>query len=236
MPIDRSDVVLLVVDEVGRGHVARGAALVTHLSKRTMKNLLAAPRGISCLDVQELQADEIRTISGGKEQPIWIFATFDVWSRLWPSTVIGRRSYRNTLALIRDTASRMRLDRNLLIVTDGFEFYENVIRRVFGPLCLYGQVLKTRRNNRVVRVERRRVIGATSKFEQALSDSEDSVTLNTSFVERLNLENFLQNARSVKSPAHPREDPSWGPPRRSRSYQEPRLGCEFRLSRGPTSA
>jgi hypothetical protein len=25
-------------------------------------------------------------------------------------------------------------------VTDGFEFYERVVRRVFGPACLYGQV------------------------------------------------------------------------------------------------
>ena len=27
--------------------------------------------------------------------------------------------------------------------TDGFEFYQKVIRRFFGPACLYGQVLKT---------------------------------------------------------------------------------------------
>ena len=32
-----------MVDEVGRGYVARGAALVTHLSKWTVKDLLAAP-------------------------------------------------------------------------------------------------------------------------------------------------------------------------------------------------
>ena len=36
-----------------------------------------------------------------------------------------------------------------LIVTDGFDFYEKVVRRVFGPAALYGQVLKTRRNNRM---------------------------------------------------------------------------------------
>jgi hypothetical protein len=51
--------------------------------------------------VEELQADEIRTIVGGKQQPIWIFASIDVWSRLWPSTVVGRRSYRNTYSVSR---------------------------------------------------------------------------------------------------------------------------------------
>ena len=55
----------------------------------------------------ELQADEIRTIVGGKEQPIWVFVVIDVWSRLWPSTVVGKRSYHNTLDLFRDLSNRM---------------------------------------------------------------------------------------------------------------------------------
>ncbi len=74
-----------------------------------------------------------------------------------------------------------------LIVTDGFDFYEKVVRRIFGIACVYGQVLKTRRNDRVIKVERRQVIGAKWKFEEALVESEDSSTLNTSFIERLNL-------------------------------------------------
>ena len=144
-------------------------------------------RRITGLAVEELQADEIRTIVGGKQQPIWIFVSIDVWSRLWPSTVVGRRSYRNTLTLFRDVASRMNLARLSLIATDGFEFYEKVVRRVFGPACLYGQVIKMRRNDRVIRVERRTRIGAAWRWEQALAESEDSEKLNTSFIERLNL-------------------------------------------------
>jgi len=74
-----------------------------------------------------------------------------------------------------------------LISTDGLEFYKKVIRRIFGPTCLYGQVIKTRRNNRVIKVERRVMIGAAWRLEEALRDSEDSAKLNTSFSERLNL-------------------------------------------------
>jgi len=70
--------------------------------------------------------------------------------------------------------------------TDGFKFYERVIGRVFGPACVYGQVIKTRRNDRVVRVERKAMIGA-GRWKQALHDSEDSETLSTLFVEWLNL-------------------------------------------------
>ena len=81
----------------------------------------------------------------------------------------------------------MHFERLPLIVTDGFDFYEKVVRRVFGPACLYGQVLKTRRNDRIVKVERRALVGAAWRFEEALNNSEDSSTLNTSFIERLNL-------------------------------------------------
>ena len=116
-----------------------------------------------------------------------MFVAIEVWSRLWPSTVTGRRSYRNTLALLQDIANRMDVERLPLIVTDGFEFYEKVVRRVFGPAALYGQVLKTRRHDRIVTVERRERMGASWRFEEGLTNSEDSSTLNTSFVERMNL-------------------------------------------------
>ena len=137
--------------------------------------------------VRELQADELRAFVGSKTQPAWIFVAIEVWSRLWPATVTGRRSYRNTLALLGNLASHIDLDGVPLIVTDGFGFYEQVVRRVFGSAVLYGQVLKTRRNDRVVRVERRARLGAPWRVAEALTNSEDSSTLNTSFIERLNL-------------------------------------------------
>ena len=139
------------------------------------------------LRIPKLQADEIRTIVGGKDDAVWIFATLDVWSRLWPSTVVGRRNYRNTYGVFKDTVSRMKQEGYPLIVTDGFDYYEKVVRRLFSIACLYGQVLKTRRNDRVIKVERRQVIGTKWRFEEARCESEDSSKLNTSFIERLNL-------------------------------------------------
>ena len=94
---------------------------------------------------------------------------------------------KDTLALVRDVASRMTFTTCPVIVTDGFEFYGTVIRRVYGPAALYAQVIKTRRHDRVVRVDRRVVIGAAWRFDHALTHSEDSSTVNTSFIERLNL-------------------------------------------------
>ena len=139
------------------------------------------------VQITELQADEIRTITQAKQQPTWIFAAIEVWSRLWTSTVVGRGSYHNALALFHDVAERTNHEDIPLITTDGFEFYERVIWQVFGPACIYGQVIKTRRNNRIVKVERRAVIGTETRFVERLQRSEDSSTLNTSFIERLNL-------------------------------------------------
>jgi hypothetical protein len=117
---------------------------------------------------------------------VWVFVVIDVWSRLWPSTVVGKRSYRNTLDLFRDVSARINLEITPLITTDGFKFHSSDDPLVFWLACFYGQVIKMRRNDRVVRVERRPVIGA-GRLRQALLDSEDSAKLNTSFVERLNL-------------------------------------------------
>jgi hypothetical protein len=91
------------------------------------------------------------------------------------------------LALFRDVAERTNPADIPLITTDGFEFYERVVCQVFGPACIYGQIIKTRRNNRIVKVERRAVVGTQGQLEERLQRSEDSSTLNTSFIERLNL-------------------------------------------------
>ena len=78
----------------------------------------------------------------------------------------------------------MKLDGVPLIATDGFKFYRQLVRRVFGAACLYGQVIKTRRNDRVVRVERKARFGAAWRWNELGRASEDSRKLNTSYIER----------------------------------------------------
>ena len=159
------EVATLSVEGLNKSAIARVKRIAWNTVHRWLERAAAwcrrfNNRKIKRLSGAELQADEIRTIVGRKDQPIWVFVVIDVWSRLWPSTVVGKRSYRNTLDLFRDVSNRMNLERIPLITTDGFKFYERVIGRVFGPACVYGQVIKTRRNDRVVKVERRAVIGA----------------------------------------------------------------------------
>ena len=138
-------------------------------------------------DLIELQADELCTFIDNKNTTAWLFATIEVSSRLWAGSVLGRRSDRNARSVILDVVRRGRVVGCPLIATDRFEYYVGSVGDLFGSACVYGQVLKTRRNNRVIRVERRVQIGTADRLKAALWASEDSETLNTSFVERLNL-------------------------------------------------
>ena len=186
------EVAALSVEGVGKSAIARAKRIAWNTVDRWLEKAAACCRRFNdvntrALYIQELQADEIRTIAGGKERPVWVFTSIDVWSRLWPSTVVGRRSYRSTRALLREVRNRSHTAGPPLVATDGFEFYERAVAEVFGPTCLHGQVIKTRKNDRVIKVERQLIRGAAWRLERALSDSEDSSTLNTSFIERLNL-------------------------------------------------
>ncbi len=109
------------------------------------------PSSLSAADVvEELQLDEIRTFAPRKSEVCWVFTSIEVTSRLWPSTVVGRRSYRNTEKLLRETIQRGEFATPFLITTDGFKYYKRVVQQLLGPACLYGQVQKMWRNNRVV--------------------------------------------------------------------------------------
>ena len=137
--------------------------------------------------IHELQADEIRTFVGAKKRVIWVLTTLEVWSGLWVSTNVGRRSLQQIKNAILNTLQRGLLKHRFLFTTDGFEMYEWAAKRLLLGVCIYGQVIKKRRENRVVRVDRRLLLGTQGELEEALFHSEDSSTLNTSFVERHNL-------------------------------------------------
>jgi transposase-like protein/IS1 family transposase len=189
---DFDEVVHLSVEGVSKSSIARIKGLSWNTVARWLERAAAAAERFNDLRLSkyvltELQADEIRTFTQGKDRPMWIFASLEVCSRLWASTVVGRRSYANTKRLLNDVASRCTFAEPPLITTDGFKYYARVIRQIFGYGCVYGVVMKTRRKDRVVKVDRYRVIGSRWQLEEALFRSEDSSKLNTSFIERLNL-------------------------------------------------
>ena len=187
----------------GTGHsrktIARGLERVSTAAKRFNQRMLRD------FEIIELQADELCTFIGNKSRATWVCAAVEVCSRLWAGSVLGRRASRNATAVLTDVILRGRVGGVPLIATEGFEDDGGVSERLFGSACVSGHVLKTRRNDRVVRVERRRRIGTAGRLQAALWESEDSETLHTSFVERLTL-TIRQGSASVRrrAPGHAR--------------------------------
>jgi IS1 family transposase len=186
-------VAALSVEGVNKSAIARVQQLAWNTVDRWLEKAAASCRQfnhqrITRIEIRELQADELCAMVGGKEQSsVWIFAAIEVWSRLWPSTVVGKRSHRNTHTLFRPLCARTHGNKVPLIATDGFKFYRQVVKRLFGAACLCGQVIKKRRNYRVVKVQRKPRIGAAWRWDEMWRNSEDSRQLNTSCIERLNL-------------------------------------------------
>jgi IS1 family transposase len=182
----------LSVEGVGIASIARVLRKAPNTVVRWLEKIAEVARRFNDetlrgFELKELQPGEIRTFLNTKSDATWIFTAIEVWSRLWPACRVGRRSYRSTHHVVNDVIGRSFFERPPLITADGFDYYLPVIRRLFAGGCVFGQVIKKRRSNRVVQIERRCAIGSRGRLAEALVESEDSENLNTSFVERLNL-------------------------------------------------
>jgi len=108
-------------------------------------------------EIVELQADELYTFIGSKSRPMWLFATIEVCSRLWASSLVGRRSYRSTKAVLNDVMSllleandRWRA-RQLFERLDGIQSWESFVLDVKG-MNVHARSRSTRiRNAREIR-------------------------------------------------------------------------------------
>jgi len=186
------EVARMSVDGVRKSAIARIKRIAWNTAARWLELAAAFARRFNNrmlhrVELQELQADEIRSFLLHKQMEVWIHTVIEVWSRLWLSVVVGRRTARNIRRSLQESLERGRVKQRFLLTTDGLELYERAVSRVFGFLCIYAQVIKDFRNNRVCRVETRLVRGTRAQLDEALFQSEDSSTVNTSFVERLNL-------------------------------------------------
>jgi len=186
------EVARMSVDGVGKSAIARIKQIAWNTAARWLAVAAAFARRFNDrmlrrVHLRELQADEIRSFLLHKQMEVWVHTVIEVWSHLWLSVVVGRRTARHIRRSLRESLERGRFAQRFLLTTDGLDLYERAVSKVFGFLCIYAQVIKDFRNNRVCRVERRLVRGTQPQLDEALFQSEDSSTVNTSFVERLNL-------------------------------------------------
>jgi len=154
-------------------------------------------------ELSEIQADEIKAFTHANKKKVWILALIEVSTRLWPSVLTGKRNYKNIRKLFGKAINKGNIANKLFVTTDGFTPYSWVLKRMLGPACLYGQVVKKRKKNRITKVDRKVIVGSKEQIADALECSEDSQNLNTSFIERLNL-TIRRNTSYLhrKTPAH----------------------------------
>ncbi len=185
-------VATMSVNGVGKSAIAR----ISGLSRSTVCRWLEVAfryarhfnsKALDGYELTELQADEIRTFVGSKQKVMWLFTALEVSSRLWVGLVVGSRSYTNVKKCLFEVLRKGRIHKQVLFTTDGFDMYRWFAQRYMPGACIHGQVIKKRRKNRVTSVRRSLSGGTRRQLDYALFRSEDSSTLNTSFVERHNL-------------------------------------------------
>ncbi len=104
-------VVHMSVEGVSKSAIARITGLSWNTVARWLERAAETARRFSDVmmwdyDLTELQADELCTFVERRDRPTWVFTAIEVWSRLWISSVVGRRNYRNTRKLIASATRR----------------------------------------------------------------------------------------------------------------------------------
>ncbi len=94
----------LSVEGISRSAIARVEGITWHTADRWLAKAAALARRFNenhlhGFSLVKLQADELRTFAPSKAKPLWVFTTMEVYSRLWPSTIVGRRSYTGTSSI-----------------------------------------------------------------------------------------------------------------------------------------
>ncbi len=204
-------VVALSVEGMSKAAIARIERLCWNTVSRWLELAAAMARRFNDAKtrgyaLEELQLDELNTFLGNRNRKTWVFAGIEVWSRLWTSSQVGSRSYSNTKRFIRSIADASHWSPFPFITSDGMKFYARSIQLTFGVACVHAQVTKKLKQNRVVKVGTKLVIGSEWRLEDAIEGSEDSSKLNTAYIERLNL-TIRQGSAYLnrRSPCHARK-------------------------------
>ncbi|MBX6314143.1 MAG: hypothetical protein IRY99_14690 [Isosphaeraceae bacterium] len=154
----------------------------------------------SRVDLQHVQADELWVKMVGRR--VWMARAMAVPSRLWLGGVIRPR---RDLTLITTLVRMVRACAHrtaILVCVDGLASYVTAFRRVFRdpvrtgcagrlrlcvvPGLLLGQVIKQKKDRRVVGVTRRVVLGTATAIMAVLLATGTETGINTAYIERLN--------------------------------------------------
>jgi IS1 family transposase len=174
-----------------------------HVNQVQLDELYAVLRAVK---TGELSDDE--AIQRLERSPYWVWTAMDPESKLLLAIHVGTRTLAMAQRVVHHLVQVLAPDCVPLFLTDGFKNYMTALLAHFGywiqperrqakgpmpkprwmplPQLRYAQVVKSYRRRRIVGVKHRVVFGTRLAIEQVLAAC--GWTINTAFVERLNLD------------------------------------------------
>jgi IS1 family transposase len=174
-----------------------------HLEQLQLDELYAVLRARKAGEISDEEA-----IKRLERSPYWVWTAMDPTSKLLVVVDVGSRTVAMAQRVVHQLVEVLAPGCVPLFLTDGFKEYRTAILAHFGhwrqpehrqdkgprpkprwmplPALLYAQVVKSYRRRRLVGVTHRVVFGTQRAIEQVLARC--GWTINTAFVERLNLD------------------------------------------------
>jgi IS1 family transposase len=174
-----------------------------HLEQLQLDELYAVLRDLTTGEISEDEA-----IKRLERSPCWVWTAMDPTSKLLVVVDVGSRTLAMAQRVVHQVTQVLARDCVPLCLTDGLKDYGTALLTHFGfwrhperrqdkgprpkprwmplPELLYAQVVKSYRRRRIVGVKHRVVFGTQLAVEQVLARC--GWTINTAFVERLNLD------------------------------------------------
>jgi IS1 family transposase len=155
------------------------------------------------LKLLHVQLDELCTKTRQEADALWVWFAVDARTKIIPVLKGGPRTQPTAHAVVHALVKVLAPDYLPVFTSDGLKLYFYSLTAHFGSWAetaetrthqwqvraglLYGQLVKHYRRRRLVRVERRALLGSLDQLRAAVRASGESGTLQTAFVERLNL-------------------------------------------------
>jgi IS1 family transposase len=183
------------------GH--RHATITTWLTRAGAHGATLHDRCFRNLSLLHLQLDELRTRLRSRAHVLWLWVAIDPITKIIPVVHLGSRTQASAHVVVHALQQRLALDCLPVFTSDGLNHYFYALTAHFGdwvgdigrrarqwqvaPDLIYGQVKKIYRCRRLVRVSYQMRCGTQTDLTAVLQGLGLSGTLNTAFVERVNL-------------------------------------------------
>ena len=183
------------------GH--RPATITVWLTRAGNHSATLHERWFHQLRLPHVQLDEIRTRLRGRAHTLWLWLAVDPLTKIIPVLYLGARTQAAAHATVHALYQRLAPSCIPVFTSDGLRVYFYALTAHFGQWVadvgrrtrqwqvaaglVYGQVKKTYRRRKLVRVTQVMRCGTRVELSAALKQLGLSGQINTAFVERLNL-------------------------------------------------